>query len=138
MKEFDFPKSERLTGRTRIDRLFAQGERITTTGLVVIYRLGEEQTNESLVQVLMAAPKKRFRKAVQRNRIKRLLKEGYRKHKTQLVATCREGSLSLDVAWVYKGSWPPNAQQIEDEIILSLQRLQSICKRNPPREISKN
>ena len=78
-----FPKSEKLKGKKVIEQLFTQGRNLGGFPLKLIY-LKTDFGDNVPVKVAVVAPKKRFRTAVARNRIKRILREGYRHNKPLL------------------------------------------------------
>lgn len=77
MSPFGFPREEHLKLRERINFLFDEGQRIKAGSLSLIW-VASPWPLERGVQVLFNAPKKRFRLAVSRNRIKRVLREAWR------------------------------------------------------------
>ena len=108
-------KSERLTSRLIIDKLFAGGNASMATFplRVVCMRMekkdgedkGMEQKNVGKegvppVSILVSVPKKRFRHAVDRNRMKRLVREAYRTNKHVLWNTLEGKDYRLAVAFV--------------------------------------
>ena len=98
-ERFTFSKTERLTGTKRIDSLFKQGESFISYPLRVIYLI-HEQTTVSACSILVSVPKKRIKKAVHRNRIKRLIRESYRLDK-QLIDLSSINSTQIDIAFIY-------------------------------------
>ncbi len=80
-------KSERLTSQLVIEKLFAGGNAsMAAFPLRIVYMQMEKQggeavTGEPLTSILVSVPKKRFRHAVDRNRMKRLIRESYRLNK---------------------------------------------------------
>lgn len=68
-----FPKHNRLCGQLRIARLYKEGRRFVAWPLRVTYLPVDEDT-----QVLVWAPKSLFKRAVKRNRLRRLMREAYR------------------------------------------------------------
>ena len=68
-----FPKHNKLCGQERIAALYKHGKRFTAWPLRVTYMPIEEAT-----QVLVWAPKSLFKHAVQRNHLRRLMREAYR------------------------------------------------------------
>ncbi len=78
--KFTLGKAERLKSRKLIERLFEEGSSLKVYPLKLVY-LKTLHTSESPVQAGFSVPKRRFKKAVHRNRIKRLLKEAYRLEK---------------------------------------------------------
>lgn len=77
--EFSFPKKEKLKSKIRITQLFAEGKTITVFPIKLIYLKVDQQ--EAPVQAGVTVPKKKFKSAVSRNHLKRLLRESYRLNK---------------------------------------------------------
>jgi len=79
---YTFKKEERLCNKKLIDELFHNG----SSFLCYPYRvswLAVDETAEFAVQVLIAVPKKRYKRAVDRNLVKRRIREAYRLSKQQ-------------------------------------------------------
>ena len=74
-----FPKHSKLCGQLRITALYKEGKRFVAWPLRVTYLPAEEET-----QVLIWAPKSLFKRAVKRNRIRRLIREAYRLNQSLL------------------------------------------------------
>ena len=98
-ERFTFAKTERLSGTKRIDSLFKDGESFICFPLRVIYFI-QEQSMETGCSILVSVPKKRIKKAVHRNRIKRLIRESYRLNK-QLIDSSSIHETSIDIAFIY-------------------------------------
>lgn len=73
-------KAERVSGKKQVDFLFQKGERFNLGNFVIIWVCKEIATTYP-AQILISVPKKKLAKATERNLIKRLLKEAYRKQK---------------------------------------------------------
>ena len=67
------PKHSRLCGQLRIQQLYRDGQRFVVWPLRVTYMPTQEET-----QVLVWAPKSLFKHAVDRNHLRRLMREAYR------------------------------------------------------------
>ena len=74
-----FPKHSRLCGKIRIEQLFHEGQRFVVWPLRVTWQVTEDET-----QVLVWAPKSLFKHAVDRNHLRRLMREAYRLHQGML------------------------------------------------------
>lgn len=99
-----FRKAERITSKLLINRLF-DGE--GTTSIVVFpFRVVSMRIpkKEVPVSVLISVPKKRLHNAVDRNRMKRLTREAYRKQKHILWKTMEEADESLAIAFIFISS----------------------------------
>lgn len=73
-------KDEKLKSKKLIERLFKDGKRIQSFPLQLLY-LKLDHLGEAPVKMAFSVPKKRIKLAVNRNRIKRQMREAYRKHK---------------------------------------------------------
>lgn len=104
--QFSLPQSERINSKKQIDRLFRGGgsKAMTASPLRMVYMAEErgENDGEPLAQMMVSVPKRFFKRAVKRNRIKRQVREAYRFNKHIIVdclATTKECKLSLCFIW---------------------------------------
>ena len=81
--KFTFPKSEKLCGEQTVDHLYKNGKRFVVWPLRVTYL----QVVEAPTQVLIWAPKALFKHAVDRNKLRRQMREAYRLNKHVLEET---------------------------------------------------
>ncbi|MBR0036177.1 MAG: ribonuclease P protein component [Bacteroidales bacterium] len=102
MKQFTLSKTERLYLRNAVSELFAKGSSFMVFPYRIVYRLlPEDDSQEARVAIMTIAPKKRFKHAVDRNRVKRLSREAYRLAKLPLVELCTEKHCKLAFAMLY-------------------------------------
>ncbi|MFK5981538.1 MAG: ribonuclease P protein component [Flavobacteriaceae bacterium] len=94
---FSFPKSEKLKSRKTIELLFSEGKTITKFPIKVFFLPIE---NANYTQAGFAVPKRNFKNAVDRNRIKRQLREAYRLQKHLLK---NENGLKFAIFFLYIG-----------------------------------
>lgn len=113
--QYSFPKKEKLKSKKRITQLFEEGKTLKAFPLKLIYLEVKEQ--DSPIQAGVAVPKKNFKSAVKRNRIKRLLREAYRLNKAP-VFNNTQGNFAF--LFLYLGREMPSFEQIEPKIKLLL------------------
>lgn len=96
-----FTKNERLCSKALTEHLFSDGQRIMVFPYSVRYELHRADALPMPVQVLIMAPKRKFRHAVDRNRVKRLTREAYRRQKESLYDALQARQLSMTLALTY-------------------------------------
>ncbi len=97
--KFTFSKEEKLKSKKLIEKLFTEGEHVKSFPLRMIYVKAEHEC-EKTFQVGVSVSKRNFKKAVDRNRIKRLLREAYRLNKHTLEAEISEKYVCM---FIYTG-----------------------------------
>ena len=95
------PKYERICKENDIQKLFSQGEGYSVYPYRVIFLTYRDESRPPTCRLLVSVSKKRFHHAVERNRVKRLMRESWRKNKAPLYKICQRDNISVDVALVY-------------------------------------
>jgi len=95
-----FSKIEHLCGEKRITRLYTQGDAFIAYPVRVVFLI-EPKSDIEPANVLISVPKKRFKRAVKRNRLKRLIREAYRLNKKDLIDKLDEKQLQVHIAFNY-------------------------------------
>jgi len=121
-KTYSFPKSEHLCGDKRITRLFTQGEAFIAYPLRVVFLLEPIKDKEPF-SVMVSVPKKRFKRAVKRNRLKRLMREAYRLNKHILTEKIHEKHLQIHIAFHYISDDELNFEAVEKKMKVALHKL---------------
>jgi ribonuclease P protein component len=108
---FTFSKKEKLKSKKLIEQLFAQGKSVAAFPLRLVY-LPIEQEN-AVTQAGFSVPKKNFKLAVQRNQIKRRLREAYRLQKPLLF---NNSTTSYALMFLYLGKKEPSTKELQISI----------------------
>ena len=116
-----FSKKDRLCKSSRIKNLFLEGERLCESPFKVIWN--EVEPLDSLLKVAISVPKKRLPKAIQRNHVKRLVREAFRKQKSSLIEKLQAKNKSIILMLIYTLPVILSFAEIEDKISVTLQRL---------------
>lgn len=130
------PKTERLYHKKLIDSLFGGGKSRSMTAfpLRLVYmplettdKKGPETADDkglvtadnrgSVSQMLISVPKRNLHRANKRNRVKRLVREAYRKHKTILAGQ----PFALAFIWLDPKLW--TAADVEQRVVSLLNRV---------------
>jgi len=119
-----FKKHERLSGQKIIDTLFSEGKIFVVSPFRVVW-LEYELAGQSPAQVLISVSKKRIKKAVDRNLVKRRIREAYRKNKDEFYKFLNRNQVKCAFALLYNSDLIADYKEIEEKINLLLQRFQS-------------
>jgi ribonuclease P protein component len=155
MHQFTYPKEEHLKSRKAIDQLFKAGQSFFVFPYKVVYKLvGNEErvmddaerktaANASAakadykstfvhwpLQAGFAVSTKNFKKAVERNRIKRLGRETYRLNKLPLLEVLTENHLQLQVFFIYTDKQLPQWQLLQPKMQACLKKLVHLTKKH--------
>ena len=119
----DLRKSERLTSKIVIEKMFAGGSSrsFSVFPLRVVYM--PVDSLEASASILVSVPKKRFKRAVKRNRVKRQIREAYRKNKGELKQLLTEKEQKLAIAFIYLSDQLTSSVEIEEKVKLLLARM---------------
>jgi ribonuclease P protein component len=99
MKDYCFSKQERLCKRNDFQVLLTEGQSVYVYPFRCVYLWKE--SSAFLVRIAVAASKKKFKRSVDRNKIKRLVREGYRLEKQLLYQQYKEKYQNLDLLIIY-------------------------------------
>ena len=120
-ERYTFAKEECVTGAKRVDAIFATGKSFISYPLRVVY-LQHEQSPVPGCSILISVPKKRMKKAVHRNHIKRLVREAYRLNK-KLTHDIDLSKQSLDIAFIYVKDTATTYVEIEKAMLKALKQI---------------
>ncbi|MFM9950987.1 MAG: ribonuclease P protein component [Saprospiraceae bacterium] len=117
MPDFSFTKAERLCSRKAIERLFSEGRSFAKYPLRLVWLPMEVDPKATYpVQVAMSVPRRKFKKAVSRNRIRRLMREAYRINKYRLYQELQVEEEQYAIMLIYTAVEELPLKQIEDSI----------------------
>jgi len=124
-----FKKLEHLKSRKSINLLITEGNAfvvflIKTRWIIV------SEAQEVSVKCAFSVPKRKFKKAVDRNYIKRIMREAYRLNKENLLTLFNNKDQKLHLLLTFIGDEMLNYKEIESKIILTLQRLIKLNEKN--------
>ncbi|MGZ3937246.1 MAG: ribonuclease P protein component [Flavisolibacter sp.] len=127
-KRFGFGRKEKLKSRKQIENLFLTGKSFSMFPLRVTYKFMPSET--STIQVGVTAGKKYFKRAVDRNRLKRLIREAYRLQKADLTEVLKQKQQSAAVFFMYTGKTLSDFPLIKETTSKCLERLQKLAQQN--------
>ncbi len=122
-------KAERISRKLIIDKLFTKnGQSFVVYPLRVVYITSIEEQDADAA-ILISVSKKRFKRAVKRNYLKRRIKEAYRLNKHLLILP--PGVTNISIAFLYLSSELKNFETINKKMVELIEQLnQKLCSEN--------
>ena len=124
-KQFTLGKNERLKSRKSIEQLFNEGKKIQAAPYRVLY-LFIKPAGTPLLLFGTGVSAKNFKKAVERNRIKRLTREAYRLQKKNLQEKVKANNMQLNVFFIYTAKELPVYDEVYKKAGVILNKLEKL------------
>jgi ribonuclease P protein component len=125
---FFFRKNEKLTSEKDIDLLFKDGMSSFIHPIKVLFITSTNQPPEC--KVLITAPKRYLKTAVERNLVKRRIREAYRLNSTCFKNKLLEKNIGASIAFIYSSSKIVSFKKIEMIMIKQLSNTLNILEKN--------
>jgi ribonuclease P protein component len=122
--QFTYPKIEKLKSKTSIDLLFSEGNSVSKFPLRLVY-VENKEANAPLLKIGVSVSKKYFKRAVDRNYFKRVLRETYRLNKHLLIDSLEK---PYAIMFFYQTKEHLTFQEIEEKTIQLFQKFNEIAK----------
>ena len=123
MPRFTFGRDQRLKSRKQIERVFREGKSMNVFPFRVYFFIQPLVDGHQPLQTGVGASRRNFKKAVDRNRIKRLTREAYRLKKEPLALLVKERQLSLSLFFIYTGKELPDYRLVSGKIAVALEKI---------------
>lgn len=118
---YTLSKSERLCSKILIEELLAAGLSFVKYPFRVVYKYSSHP-GDFPARIAVSVSKKRFKRAVKRNRIKRLAREAFRLNKAELYERMTEGK-TVDMLFIYLDNSLPSFAKTEKAVKGILQKI---------------
>ena len=122
MKSFSYNKNEKLKSRTQLEAIFASGKSFSVFPVKVFF-LEADALQKEPVKAGVGVSARHFKKAVQRNRIKRLLREAYRLEKQTLLEQLTEQQKQIAVFFLYIDKEMPSYEVVREKMKDCIEKL---------------
>lgn len=111
-------KAERLCSKTMIERLFAGGNHsFPAFPLRIVYMWLEPEEGTADASILISVPKKRFKRAVKRNLVKRQVREAYRRNKHLLLDVLKQhDGKRIAMAFIWIDNQIHSSEEVERKV----------------------
>jgi ribonuclease P protein component len=126
-----FLKNERLCSRTILKDLALKGKNIRVNPFRLQYLLVQLNTTQP-AQIAFSVPKKIFKNSVDRNRIRRRMREAYRKNKSTFYSFISSDKMQIALLFVFTGKNIVSFVETEEKTKIILKRLAEDIQKNNP------
>jgi ribonuclease P protein component len=123
-------RSEMLKSKIQINHLFEKGIRLNKFPLKALLLPANAPEQDKMCLFMVMASAKKYKKAVTRNRIKRLIKKAYRLNKNLIYPYLTENNKKCLLGVMYNGNEIPTFDEIEKSIIVLLKRIPKTYEKN--------
>ena len=134
-QKYTLGKNERLKSRKAIEQLFADGKSFSLFPFKIIYNTASITLNLKpetfYLQSAFSVSKRYFKKATDRNRVKRLMREAYRLQKNDLQNNLQQNNMQAVVFFLYVGNEIPDYELVKEKINTALKKLQKLINETP-------
>jgi len=121
---FTFKKEERLTGHAALEHVYTKGKHVHTNSIKIIF-VEVPQSEQPACRVVFSVPKRSFKKAVDRNLVKRRMREVYRHHKHLLYKHLAEKQKHIHIYLIYTSRQIMPFDELQENLVQALQILLS-------------
>jgi ribonuclease P protein component len=129
-KKFTLNKLERLKRRKIIEQLFSEKKSVAVFPVRVQYKLYSEELGVPM-QAGFSASSRTFKRAVDRNRIKRLMREAYRLQKNDLQDAVQTKGQQLALFFIYTGKELPDYKTVSEKMSVILNKILQVVQTRP-------
>lgn len=118
MIRYTLHKSERLYGRTAVERLFNSPDKhsMTIYPLRVVYVVNDTPSEETPLRMMVSVSKRHFKRAVKRNKVKRQIREAFRKEKHPLIEKLEARNKALNLAFIWLEDKIHDSHQVDGKV----------------------
>ena len=119
-----YPKEEHLKSKKAIDQLFQSGNLIKAFPLRMIFQYVDRENPDDTIKAGVSVSKRKFKKAVDRNRIKRLMREALRYQKTLYQDSWEKDNKTFMVFFIYVSNEMLTVQKLDKAFSKCFKKLQ--------------
>lgn len=112
---YSFKKEERISSNEKIKSLYKNGESFLAYPFLIFWKILEEESPIS-TQIAISVPKRKIKRAVDRNFIKRRIRESYRLRKSELNQFLSEHNKKIEILLVYTNTEKLGFKQIDEKM----------------------
>jgi ribonuclease P protein component len=120
-------KRDKLKSSLEIEAIYHENKFVVSFPLKCYYSLSDKKEQKNELRVAFAVPKKNFKRAVDRNMLKRRMREAYRLHfRTFFETFMKQGDKKLALFFIYVGKDLMDFERIAESLLVVFRRLEEL------------
>jgi ribonuclease P protein component len=123
-----FSKAERLCSKKIITQLFENNNSLTVYPFKILWLI-EKKNEQNPVKILVSVPKKSFKSSVERNLLRRRIKEAYRINKSELLDLCLNKKINISFILLFLKKEISDFKFINSKVTILLKKMILSCEK---------
>jgi ribonuclease P protein component len=129
INRYTLPKAYMLAGKKQFETLFQSGEAFFVYPYRIIYQIEKSSTKPNF-EIGISVPKRKFKLAVDRNRLKRLTKEAFRLQQAPLHEYLKMGDIVIKILFIYTHTARLDFETVQKSMVKTIKQFETIIAKH--------
>jgi ribonuclease P protein component len=129
INRYTLPKAYMLAGKKQFETLFQSGEAFFVYPYRIIYQIEKSSTKPNF-EIGISVPKRKFKLAVDRNRLKRLTKEAFRLQQAPLHEYLKMGDIVIKILFIYTHTAKLDFETVQKSMVKTIKQFETIIAKH--------
>jgi ribonuclease P protein component len=126
INRYKMPKANMLAGKKQFETLFQSGEAFFVYPYRIVFQINKDPNQKPHFEIGISVPKRKFKLAVNRNRLKRLTKEAVRLNQAALHALLQYNNINVQILFIYTNTTILNFETLQKSVVKIIKQFETI------------